>query len=392
MRERAYLDHNASSTLRPEAMEAIITALAGAGNASSVHREGRQARQLIEAAREDVAALAGVSPAQVVFTSGGTEANVMALSPAWLRASERHRLFVSAIEHPSVMKGGQFAGQDVEVLPFPAQSMRSTLDVQAVSGRLRAWREESGGASFMVSLMLANNETGAIQPVEAVAAITHELGGLLHCDAVQAAGRLPLEAVARHADLMTLSAHKLGGPKGAGALVIANGRLGFARPLISGGGQERGYRAGTENVAGIAGFGVAAAIARRELPETPARLALLRDRLEAEVTRIAADAVIFAASTERLANTTCLAVAGMSAETLLMAFDLEGVALSAGSACSSGKVERSPVLAAMGVAPELSQAAIRVSLGWNTTDRDIDQFSAAWTRIYTKFQERRRAA
>jgi cysteine desulfurase len=389
MRERAYLDHNASSPLRPEAMEAIITALAGAGNASSVHREGRQARNLIETAREDVAALAGVAPAQVVFTSGGTEANVMALSPAWLGGSGRGRLFVSAVEHPSVHKGGQYTPEEVDVLPVLASGV---LDVQDTSNRLHAWREASGGAPFMVSLMLANNETGAIQPVAAVAAITHELGGIVHCDAVQAAGKLPLEAAARNADLLTLSAHKAGGPKGAGALVLANGRLGFARPLMSGGGQERGYRAGTENVAAIAGFGVAAAIARRELADTAARLGAMRDRLEAETLRIAPDAVIFAGDAERLPNTTCFAVAGMSAETLLMAFDLEGVALSAGSACSSGKIERSHVLSAMGVAPEQAGAAIRASLGWNTSERDIDQFSAAWERIYSKFQERRRAA
>ena len=243
----------------------------------------------------------------------------------------------------------------------------------------------------MASLMLANNETGAIQPVEWLASVVHALGGVLHCDAVQAAGKLPLEAVARSADLITISAHKFGGPKGAGALVLANGRLGFARPLMSGGGQERGYRAGTENVAAIAGFGIAAAIARRELA-AGYQLGGLRDRLEAELTRIAPDAVIIASRAERLPGTICFAVAGMSAETLLMSFDLEGVSLSAGSACSSGKVERSHVLTAMGLAPDLASAAIRVSLGWNSAQRDIDQFCAAWQRIYGKFQERRRAA
>jgi cysteine desulfurase len=209
---------------------------------------------------------------------------------------------------------------------------------------------------------------------------------------VQAAGKLSLEAVARSADLISISAHKFGGPKGAGALVLANGGLGFARPLLSGGGQERGYRAGTENVAAIAGFGVAAAVARREQPDYAARVGALREALEAELVRIASDAVIFSRQAERIANTTCFAVAGMSAETLLMAFDLDGVALSAGSACSSGKVERSHVLAAMGIAPELAGAAVRVSLGWNSSERDAQQFAAAWQRIYSKFQERRRAA
>jgi cysteine desulfurase len=388
MRARAYLDHNASSPLRPEAMERMIAALAGVGNASSVHREGRQTRALIETAREDVAALAGVSAAQVVFTSGGTEANVMALSPAWLPGGGPGRLFASAIEHPSVLRGGQFAAADIEILPVGADGV---LDLDAAGQRLRQWSETNGGAPFMASLMLANNETGAVQPVAQFAAVVHALGGILHCDAVQAAGKLSLEAAAASADLITISAHKFGGPRGAGAMLLANGRLGFARPLLSGGGQERGYRAGTENSAAIAGFGIAAAIASRELPNA-GRLAALRDRIEADVRRVAPGAMIFAQGVERLPNTLCFAVAGMSAETLLMAFDLDGVALSAGSACSSGKIEPSTVLTAMGVEPELARAAIRVSLGWNSTERDAEQFGVAWRRIYEKFQERRRAA
>ncbi len=382
--ERAYLDHNASSPLRPEVMNAVIAALAGPGNASSVHHEGRQARAMVETAREEVAALAGTPPAQIVFTSGGTEANVMALSPAWLGAGEDAPLFVSAVEHPSVLKGGQFAAADIEILPVNAHGV---VDLDAAAERFR----QQEGAPFMASLMLANNETGTIQPVERFAALVHEHGGILHCDAVQAAGKLPLDKAARSADLVTLSAHKFGGPKGAGALVLANGRLGFARPLLAGGGQERGYRAGTENVAGISGFGVAAGVAQRELADI-GRLADLRDRIEADLTRIAPEAVVFARGAERLPNTLCFAVAGMQAETLLMAFDLAGVALSAGSACSSGKVERSHVLTAMGVEPELAGAAVRISLGWNSTPEDADCFRTAWERIYGKFQERRRAA
>jgi cysteine desulfurase len=387
---RAYLDHNASSPLRPEVMEAMIAVLAGAGNASSVHHEGRQARAIIETAREEVAGLAGVSPAQIVFTSGGTEANVMALSPAWLGKGDRQRpgdgqkLFVSAVEHPSVLKGGQFAAADIEMLPVDADGV---LDVEAGTARFR----QLGGAPFMASLMAANNETGVIQPVERFAALVHDHGGVLHCDAVQAAGKLPLDAVMRNADLVTLSAHKFGGPKGAGALVLANGRLGFARPLLAGGGQERGYRAGTENVAAISGFGVAAGIAQRELADI-GRVAALRDAIETHIRQRAADAVVFARGAARLPNTLCFAVPGMQAETLLIAFDLAGVALSAGSACSSGKVERSHVLTAMGVAADLASAAVRVSLGWNSAGRDAEQFGAAWERIYTMFQERRRAA
>jgi cysteine desulfurase len=384
MGARAYLDHNASSPLRPEVMEAMIAALAGAGNASSVHHEGRQARAIIETAREEVAGLAGVSPAQIVFTSGGTEANVTALSPAWLDRGEGQKLFVSAVEHPSVLKGGQFAAANIEILPVDADGV---LDVEAAAERFR----QLAGAPFMASLMAANNETGVIQPVERFGAAVHEHGGVLHCDAVQTAGKLPLDAVTRSADLVTLSAHKFGGPKGAGALVIANGRLGFARPLLAGGGQERGYRAGTENVAAISGFGVAAAIAQRELADI-GHLTALRAAIEAHIRHSAPDSVIFARGAARLPNTLCFAVPGMQAETLLIAFDLAGVALSAGSACSSGKVERSHVLTAMGVAPELAGAAVRVSLGWNSAEHDAEQFRAAWRRIYTTFQERRRAA
>jgi cysteine desulfurase len=384
MQERCYLDHNASSPLRPEVMEAMIAALAGAGNASSVHHEGRRARAMIETAREDVAALAGVPLGQIVFTSGGTEANAMALSPAWLGAGEDAPLFVSAVEHPSVLKGGQFAAGDVETLPVDADGV---VNMEAAAERFR----QQDGAPFMASLMLANNETGVIQPVEAFAALVHEQGGVLHCDAVQAAGKLPLDAVMRSADLVTLSAHKFGGPKGAGALVLADGRLGFARPLLAGGGQERGYRAGTENVAAIAGFGIAAAIAKREMTDI-AWMAELRGRIEADIIRIAPEAAIFGRGAQRLPNTLCFAVPGMQAETLLMAFDLAGVALSAGSACSSGKIERSHVLTAMGIAPELASAAIRVSLGWNSTEGDAERLHEAWKGIYSKFQERRRAA
>ena len=311
----------------------------------------------------------------------------MALSPAWLGGARRARLFVSGVEHRSVLKGGRFAPEDVERLPVSADGV---LDIEASAARLERWRE-TNDAPFMASLMLANNETGAIQPVAALAPLVHALRGLLHCDCVQAAGKISLEAATDNADVMTISAHKFGGPKGAGALVLCNERLGFAQPLISGGGQERGFRAGTENVAAISGFGVAAGIARREAL-APGEIAALRGRIEAEILRIAPDAVIFAGKGPRLSNTVCFAYPGMFAETVLMAFDLESVSLSAGSACSSGKVEHSHVLGAMGVAPDLAGAAIRVSAGWNTTGADVERFSAAWQRIYSKFQERRRAA
>lgn len=381
---RSYLDHNATSPLRPEARDAMLAALALPGNASSVHAEGRAARAVVEDARERVARLAGCAARQVVFTSGGTEANVMALSPAWLGGDGPGRLFVSAVEHASVMRGGGFAAHEIERLPVDGAGL---VDLAAARTRIEAWRDAAGGAPFLVSLMLANNETGAVQPIAQMAELVQEFGGLLHCDAVQALGKLPVETLARGADLISLSAHKFGGPKGCGALIVARDGLPVAA-LLKGGGQERGYRAGTENIAAIAGFGAAA---EASLPAWD-QIEALRDRLEAQAAEIAPDLTVFSRNAPRLPNTSCFAVAGMQAETLIIGLDLEGVAVSAGSACSSGKVERSHVLDAMGVPPELGAAAIRVSLGWNTTQDDIGAFIAAWTRLYGRFAERRRAA
>lgn len=377
---RTYLDHNATSPLRPEAREAMLAALALPGNASSIHAEGRAARAVIEDAREKVAALAGCTPRQLVFTSGGTEANVLALSPDWLPGGGPKRLFVSAVEHASVLQGGRFAAEAVERLPVDAEGL---VDL----GAARAAFETLGGAPFLVSLMQANNETGAIQPVRQMAELVNEFGGLLHSDAVQGLGRLPVEELACGADLMSISAHKLGGPKGAGALIVARDGLPVAA-MHKGGGQERGYRAGTENIAAIAGFGAVAAASRPDWNHIEA----LRDRLEAQAAEIAPELTVFSRNARRLPNTSCFAVAGMQAETLLIGLDLDGVAVSAGSACSSGKVERSHVLDAMGVPPERGAAAIRVSLGWNTTEEDVERFVAAWTRLYGRFAGRRQAA
>ncbi len=387
MTPRAYLDHNATSPLRPEARDAMVAALGLAGNASSVHAEGRRARAAVETAREQVAALVACEPRQVVFTSGGTEANVMALSPAWFGGEARPRLFLPAVEHPSVLGGGQFAAEDIERLPVRPDGV---VDLDEARARFAAWRAISGGAPFMVSLMLANNETGAVQPVAAMAALAGEMGGLLHTDAVQAAGRIAVEAGALGAALLTLSAHKFGGPKGAGALIVSREDLPVA-PLLKGGGQERGYRGGTENVAAIAGFGAAAETALRDLA-APARVAELREAMENEIGNAAPDAVVFAGETERLPNKSCFAVPGMQAETLVIALDLAGVAVSAGSACSSGKVGRSHVLDAMGVVPDLGKAAIRISLGWNTMTADVERFLGAWKAVYDKFAARRAAA
>jgi cysteine desulfurase len=368
MTERIYLDWNATAPLRSEARAAALAALDLIGNPSSVHGEGRAARRLIEQAREQVAALVRAEPRNVVFTSGGTEANMLALVPL----AARERLLTSAIEHPSVLAGGRFPAGNVERLPVTGDGQ---IDLAALEQRLAALRDRA-----LVSIMAANNETGVIQPVAQAARLVHSAGGLLHVDAVQAAGRIGWDVNAMGADLVTLSAHKIGGPKGVGALI---GRIGLDafKPLITGGGQERGVRAGTENVAGIAGFGAAAAAARASLAGEAARIGALRERLETGLKGASPQVVVFGIAAERLPNTTLFAVPGMKAETAVIAFDLEGVAVSAGAACSSGKVQASHVLAAMGVPSQLARAAVRVSLGPTTTESDVDGFIEAWIKL-----------
>ena len=374
MTDRAYLDWNATAPLRPEAREAMCGALDVAGNPSSVHAEGRAARRLVEAARERVAALVGAEPRNVVFTSGGTEANVLALSPAAGAGNEAcRRLMVSAIEHPSVLAGGRFSAAAVERLPVTS---RGEIDLSALATRLKA-----AEGRVLVSLMLANNETGIVQPVSEAAHLVHEAGGMLHVDAVQAAGRISCDINTLSADLLTVSGHKIGAPKGVGALIRRDAALPIADPLITGGGQERGARAGTENVAAIAGFGAAAAAVVAGLAADRARMIGLRDRLEAGLKAASPEVVIFGAEAERLPNTTLVAQPGMKAETAVIAFDLNGVAVSSGAACSSGKVQPSHVLAAMGVPPRLAGGAIRVSLGPTTTESEIDRMIEAWIRL-----------
>jgi cysteine desulfurase len=363
MPTEAYLDWNATAKLRPEAQAAVTAALGVTGNPSSVHAAGRGARRLIEDARDKVAALVGVTSRDVVFTSGGTEANMLALTPALGEA-----LLISAIEHPSVRSGGRFAAaEDIAV------TAAGVVDLVALE------RQLAGRSRPLVSLMLANNETGVIQPVAKAAALVHAAGGLLHVDAVQGPGRIACDFKALGADLMTLSSHKIGGPQGVGALIRRDGLT--LDSQIKGGGQERGARAGTENVAGIAGFGAAAEAVRQGWTAEAARMAVLRDGLEAGIKAIAPKAVIFGAEAARLPNTTLFSVPGMKAETAVIAFDLEGVAVSSGAACSSGKVAPSHVLAAMGVAPELARGAIRVSLGYATSDDDVGTILKAWGKL-----------
>lgn len=378
MPDRTYLDWNATAPLRPQARAAMVAALNCAGNPSSVHSEGRAARHLVEDAREKVAALVGAESKLVTFTSGGTEANMLALTPAVETAGNKtgcRRLLVSAIEHVSVRDGGRFAPDAVEQVPV---TPRGVIDLNALAGRLAALAAK--GERALVSVMAANNETGVIQPISEVAAIAHEAGALLHVDAVQAAGRIRCDIRELGADLLTISAHKLGGPKGAGALIRRDEALHLA-PLMRGGGQERGLRAGTENVAAIAGFGAAAEAAGRTREADAARMAALRARLEARLKGVTPELIIFGAEAERLPNTTLFALPGAKAETAVIALDLEGFAVSSGAACSSGKVQASHVLAAMGVSPALARGSVRVSLGWMTAESDIDHFIDAWIKV-----------
>ena len=375
MTERTYLDWNATTPMRRQARDALQEALALIGNPSSVHAEGRAARRLIEEAREEVARLVGARSADVIFTSSGTEANALALTPAIETTGEKHprdRLFISAIEHSSVRTGGRFPREAVEDLAVDAEGR---LNLAALAETL------SRASRPLVSVMLANNETGVVQPVSEAAAIVHAAGGLLHVDAVQAAGRIAIDIAALGADLLTLSAHKIGGPKGVGALVRRSDDIHFAEPLIRGGGQERGMRAGTENVAGIAAFGAAAAAARAQRADETAHMLALRGRLEAGLKAISPQVVIFGEAAPRLPNTTLFAREGIKAETAIIAFDLDSVAVSSGAACSSGKVQPSHVLAAMGVSPVLTRGAVRVSLGWTTTEAEVERFFDAWRKL-----------
>jgi cysteine desulfurase len=372
MSGRIYLDWNATTPLRKEAREAMAAAWDLCGNPSSVHAEGRQARKLVEDARAIVAGAVGAAPKNLVFTSGGTEANALALRSGLRRGSSPgvERLVVSAIEHASVLAGGRFPAQAISTVGVTRAGL---LDL----GHLRAALE--GKPPALVSVMLANNETGAVQPVAEAAEIVHAAGGLLHVDAIQAFGKIPFDMNTLNADLVTLSGHKIGGPKGVGALILAEGLLGF-EPLLRGGGQELSRRAGTENVTGIAGFGAAVKAALETMAEDAIRLEGLRTRLESGL-RLTPGAMVFSDEAPRLPNTTLFTVAGLKAETAVIGFDLAGIAVSSGSACSSGKVQPSHVLEAMGFGPEMAQGAVRLSLGWSTSDADIDRCLEAWRKL-----------
>ncbi|WES30594.1 cysteine desulfurase family protein [Varunaivibrio sulfuroxidans] len=361
--DAVYMDYNAGAPIREDARAALTAAL-GVGNASSVHAFGRAARRIVEDARGDVAALVGGDPEGVIFTSGATEANNLALKGSGCR-----RVLVSAIEHPSVLE----VDGDCERIAVDGEGV---VDLNILARML-----DDDDTPAMVCVMAANNETGVLQPLREIARLAHDAGALVHCDAVQAVGKVALDMAELGVDTMSLSAHKIGGPQGAGALLLAAG--GRIDAEIRGGAQEKGFRAGTENVAAIAGFGAAARAVRFDAREM-ARVKALRDDLERRVRAICSDVRIFSAAAERLANTSCLTMPDVVAQTQVMAFDLAGIALSAGAACASGKVRPSHVLGAMGASSRDASCALRVSLGYGSTARDIDRFIDAWGVLYTR--------
>ncbi len=361
MEQTVYLDHNATAPISAPARDAAFEALALTGNMSSVHRFGRRVRRTVEDARESVAELVGAKAGNVIFTSGGTEANNQAMARCG-----RARVLASAVEHPSVLKalGG------IETVPVTADGV---IDLGALEDMLG-----ESGTPALVCLMLANNETGVVQPVGKAVEAARRFGALVHCDAVQAAGKIPLDMAALGVDTLSLSAHKIGGPAGVGALIIKDGAP--LDSLLKGGGQEHGLRAGTENVSGIAGFGAAASAAKDGL-ESFAGLARLRDGLEARVLDAGRGSRILGVNAERLPNTSCFTLPGIKGEAQVMALDLAGIAVSAGSACSSGKVGASHVLTAMGVGPGEASTVIRVSLGETNGQDDMDLFFKAWSAL-----------
>lgn len=376
MQTRAYLDHNATTPLRPEARAAISAGLDLWGNASSVHAEGRMARARLEAARAEIASLIGTAGKNVVFTSGATEALNLVLTPALeigRQTAPFERLLIAGGEHACVVSGHRFPAGAVETVPLTADGV---LDLEALASAL----SRHAGSRTLLALQAANNEIGVVQPVNAAAALVHEAGGAVVCDAAQAAGRIACDFAALNVDVLAISAHKFGGPKGIGALCFASDGYHIRSMMLRGGGQERGLRAGTENIAAAMGFAAALAAAVGELESLGSRLADCRDGLERRIGEITPDVIFFGTRAQRLPNTSNFAVPAIEAQLLLMSLDLEGVAVSSGSACSSGKVKRSHVLEAMGIPTDLAQGAIRVSLGWNSEAGDLALFERAFER------------
>lgn len=368
---RAYLDHNATTPMRPEAAQAVMRALEITGNPSSVHAEGRAARKIVETARREVAALVNTDPAQLTFTSGGTESNHLALHSA--KEMGVTRIMMSAIEHEAMFAPAHEMGIPVTIIPVDSNGV---VRLDELARQLA-----NGEGKALVVLMLAQNETGVVQPVAEAARLAHEAGALVLSDAVQAVGKIPVDMAALGVDMMTLGGHKIGAPMGVGALIMRDGLVPAA--MFTGGGQEKRHRAGSVNLSGIAGFGAAAVMAKSELDHA-ASLAVFRDEFEEGLEWACPDVVIFGKRAPRLPNTSYFAASGPDSEMLLMALDLEGLAVSAGAACSSGKVGRSRVLDAMGVTDDVARSVIRMSLGWTSTRDDVEKLLAAWSLIQSR--------
>ncbi len=362
---RTYLDHNATTPLRPEARAAILDAFDLGGNPSSIYTEGRAARALVEKARKTIADQLGVIPAMVIFTGVGTEANNFAI-----KGAKVDRIVISAVEHSCVLEAANATGKPVEIVPV---SQGGVIDLEALEKTLA-----SGNGKALVCLMLANNETGALQPVREAAAIAHQYGALIHTDAVQALGKIPVNFGLLGVDMMALSAHKVGGPQGTGALILRDGVV--LEKLIHGGGQELGRRGGTENVAGIVGFAAATSAAYKNEPDIKA----LRDLFESKLQEVSPGVTIFSSAVDRLPNTSYIALESLKAQTTLINLDLEGIAVSTGSACSSGKVTGSRVLAEMGVSEALRACALRISFGWTSTQADVTKFIEVWQQLVAR--------
>lgn len=385
MTRRAYLDYNATSPLRPQARAAMLDALGTLGNPSSVHAEGRAAKALLEDARAAVAQAIGGVRRGVIFTSGATEAASLALSPGLRRESDASPidvLLIGAGEHLCVMRGHRFPRDAVETVPLTREG---TISLEALAAALA----RRADARVMLALQAVNNETGVIQPVAEAAALVHAAKGVVVCDAVQSLGRLETTFATTDADILFFSSHKLGGPMGVGALAFRDESLHLETPMLRGGGQEFGRRSGTENVSGIAGFAAALTAATADLAGEGSRLADLRDQLERQVLKIAPDARFYGSGAPRAPNASAFVIPSLAPRTMLMAFDLENVALSAGSACSSGKMMESHVLAAMGVA---EKEALRASFGWSSTQEDVEQFGKVLARVVDRMRSRHSAA
>lgn len=368
IREITYLDYNATAPVKPEVVEEVTRVLKEGGNPSSVHSRGRKAKSILEKSRTNIALMLNARPQMIVFTSGGTEANNIAL-----KSLDIDHIIISAVEHDSIMQIAENQNVSIDICPVDDNGL-------VIKSALEGLLSEKQGKT-LVSIMLANNETGVIQDIARLSELVHDKGALIHTDAIQAFGKIPLDFKALGVDMMSLSAHKIGGPQGVGALVAHESLK--IKPLISGGGQEVGRRSGTENLAGIAGFAKAVELVPQSLQKADF-LSQERERMEQKISQFSNETCIFGQKSPRLPNTSTILMPDVLSETQVMAFDLEGICVSSGSACSSGKVKPSHVISAMGGSEKDARSTVRVSLGWNSTADEVDHFITAWINLYSR--------